>query len=152
MNNEQLLHSIEELHTVSVDEALMLMYASEAYYEGPDSRLRYFSIRTDGFVSVSAKQEVGDLITHPLTFTGNRLILNCVSHDTGNIRVELQRPDGTPVPGFELEHSVPVIGDAIAAEVRWNSQARLSELAGTPVRILFRLQQADLYSLQFQSP
>ena len=134
------------------DEALMLMYASEAYYAGPDSRLRYFSIRTDGFVSVSAKQEVGDLSTHPLTFTGNRLILNCVSHDTGNIRVELQRPDGTPVPGFELEQSVPVIGDAIAAEVRWNSQARLSELAGTPVRILFRLQQADLYSLQFQSP
>ena len=49
------------------------VFGSEAYYTGPDSRLRRFSFRVDGFVSVSAGNQGGTLVTKPLVFTGSKL-------------------------------------------------------------------------------
>lgn len=132
------------------DPARQLLYASEAYYEGPDSRLRYFSIRTDGFVSIHAAEEPGDLITRPFTFTGDRLCLNFITGEEGLLQVELQTADGAAVPGFELGETVSLTGDHLSAEVKWKSCSSVSSLVGQVVRLRIRLQQADLYSLQFR--
>ncbi|HXK45470.1 MAG TPA: hypothetical protein PL060_05885, partial [bacterium] len=51
------------------------LYSSEAYYvEG--NRLRRFTIRMDGFVSVHTGGRQGMFTTHPLVFDGRNLVLN----------------------------------------------------------------------------
>ncbi|MBI5395068.1 MAG: hypothetical protein HZA91_07210 [Verrucomicrobia bacterium] len=123
------------------------VYATEAYYTGPGSRVRRFIFRTDGFVSVRAGGE-GTLITKPLRFKGSRLLLNIASK--GATRVELQDADGKPLPGFTLEDCAPITGDFIERAVAWKGRS-LSSLSGKPVRLRFVLKDADLYSLRFAS-
>ncbi|MHC4878109.1 MAG: glycoside hydrolase family protein [Planctomycetota bacterium] len=135
--------------TRSDNDRELLVYGSEAYYEGPDSRLRYFTYRVDGFVSVSTGDRSGELLTKPLTFSGRSLTLNYAAQKSGSVRVELQSADGKPISGFSLDACVPLTGDEISQNVAWKSGPDVSSLAGRPVRLRFSLQNADVYSLQF---
>ena len=63
------------------------LYAAEDRRTGSSMRLRRYSYRADGFVSVSARESPGELLTKPLTFSGNRLVLNYASKLSGSIRV-----------------------------------------------------------------
>ncbi|HUT23838.1 MAG TPA: LamG-like jellyroll fold domain-containing protein [Sumerlaeia bacterium] len=44
------------------------IYSSESYYRGPSARLRRYTIRIDGFVSVQASRGGGEFFTRPLAF------------------------------------------------------------------------------------
>ena len=125
------------------------MYASEAYYTGPDSRMRRFTYRVDGFVSVRAGAEEGELFTKPLTFTGDRLVLNFATAEGGSLQVELQDETGEPIDGFSLADCVPLNGDEIEHAVRWQTGADVQALADRPIRLRFALKDADLYSFRF---
>ena len=67
----------------------------------------------------------------------------------GSLRVEIQKPDGTPNPGFRLDDCPAIIGDAIEQPVRWSGDVNLERLAGEPVRIRFVMTECDLYSFRF---
>ncbi|WP_206026270.1 hypothetical protein [Roseimicrobium sp. ORNL1] len=121
------------------------VFASEAYYKGPGSRIRRFTFRVDGFVSASA-QEGGELITKPLTFVGEKLSLNIVSK--GDTRVEVQDAHGKAIPGFSLEDCTPIRGDFTDHTIAWKGGS-LAELQGKPIRLRLVLRQADLFALQF---
>jgi len=123
-------------------------YATEAYYTGPGSRVRRFTFRTDGFVSVRAEGE-GTLSTRPLTFTGSNLSLNIASK--GPTRVELQDAGGNPLPGFALDDCAPITGDFIDHVAEWKGGADLGKLAGRSVRLRFVLKDADLFSMCFRA-
>ena len=120
------------------------VYGTEAYYEGPDSRLRRFTYRVDGFVSIRGEDEGGQLVTKPLTFTGDALVLNFATRGQGQVRVQVESLDGT-----SLAKSQPLQGDAVAHTVAWETGSDLSSLAGKPVRLRFSVKNADLYSMQF---
>ena len=128
------------------------VYASEAYYTGPDSRLRRFTFRTDGFVSIRASSAGGSLVTKPLRFAGDKLVINFSTEPQGVIRVELLKADGTPLKGYGAIDCEPLRGDEIEGRVTWKGGAALTALAGTPVRVRFHLKDADLYSLRFAQP
>ncbi len=119
------------------------------HYAYPSIHLRRYSLRLDGFVSVYAPLAGGELVTKPLRFRGNRLLLNYSTSAAGGLRVELQRADGRPIPGFTLAECAEIIGDRIDAAVRWRSGQRLGQLAGQPVRIRFVLRDADVFSFRF---
>ncbi|MCX6907085.1 MAG: hypothetical protein NTY01_03470 [Verrucomicrobia bacterium] len=125
------------------------VYATEAYYAGPASRVRRFTFRTDGFVSVHASAK-GELFTKPLRFTGRALELNCRAAAQGSIRVEIQDADGKPLPKFSLADCQPISGDDIARIVKWKSGTSVSALAGKPVRLRFVMENADLFAMRFQ--
>jgi len=118
------------------------VYATEAYYKGPGSRLRRFTFRTDGFVSVHAPS-AGELLTKPLRFTGNTLELNV----RGSVRMEIRDVEGKRI----LNESESISGDHIAHVVKWKRGDNLSDLAGKPVRLRFELSDADLFSIKFKS-
>lgn len=123
------------------------VYATEAYYTGPGSRVRRFAYRTDGFVSARADDAGGTLVTRPIRFSGSELSLNLVSR--GRTRVELQTADGQALPGYTLADCQPITGDSIDQVVSWSGRD-LSSIAGRPVRLLFELKDADLFALQFR--
>lgn len=112
---------------------------------------RRFTLRPDGFASVQAGWAEGEMLTRPLTFTGDRLFLNYATSAGGRIRVEIQSPDGRPLPGFELESCRPLVGDSLEQQVGWKRGGTLEQIKGRPVRLRFQLQEADLYALQFQA-
>jgi hypothetical protein len=110
-----------------------------------------YVLRTDGFVSVRAGVEKGQLITKPISFYGDELVVNVSTSAVGSMRVEIQEPDGTPIPEFQLDNCLPIIGDEIARKVEWKGGADLSRLAGKPIRLCFVMTECDLYSIKFNS-
>ncbi len=130
------------------DDKQRSVYATEAYYTGPDSRVRRFVFRVDGFVSAHAKQ--GAVLTPPIRFTGKRLELNFRATDGGSVRVELQDASGKPLDGFQTRDCRALQGDSTEQTVTWESSGDLGAWAGKPVRLRFELQNADVYSFRFQ--
>ncbi|MBC7288016.1 MAG: hypothetical protein H5T86_08255, partial [Armatimonadetes bacterium] len=124
------------------------LYYNEHYYTS-GNRLRRYTIRMDGFVSVHAGYPAGEFVTHPLRFSGRRLLLNYSTSAAGGIRVEIQDQAGKPLPGFSLEDCPEFYGDSIEEAVRWRNGEDLSSLTGQIVRLRFVLRDADIYSLRF---
>lgn len=127
------------------------VYATEAYYKGPAGRLRRFTYRIDGFVSVQATAEGGTLLTKPLQFTGAELTINYRAAPAGSVRVEIVDANSQPLPGFGLADCQELRGDAIDQVVTWKGNADVSALAGRPVRLRFALREADVFAFQFRS-
>lgn len=125
------------------------LYSSESYY-ADGCRLRRFTLRIDGFVSVHASYTGGEFVTRPLIFEGRELVINYSTSAAGSIRVEICDRDGTPIPGFELANCPEIYGDEIEGVVTWKTGADVSKLAGRPIRLRFVLKDADLYSIRFR--
>ena len=127
------------------------IYATEGYWTGDSLNLRRYTLRLDGFVAVSAPMSGGEIITRPIRFQGERLMLNFSSSAAGSLRVEIQDADGTPVEGYRLEDCSPTFGDELEREVYWKSGPDVGELAGRDVRLRFVLKDADLFAFRFAS-
>ena len=123
------------------------LYATESYWTGTSSALRRYTLRLDGFVSVHAPMNGGELVTKPVTFSGKQLTMNFATSAAGGIRVEIQDASGEPAPGFTLADAEPQFGDSIERVVTWKNGSDVGSLAGKPVRLRFVLNDADLYSI-----
>jgi hypothetical protein len=117
------------------------------YHDGSGER---FVLRTDGFASVHASADGGELVTRPLRFTGRELFINSSTSAGGSVRIEIQDDSGQPVPGFTLADSRNLVGDAIEQLAGWKNGSDVSSLAGKPVRVRFVMQEADLFAIQFR--
>ena len=125
------------------------IYVNEHMHLSTQAPRRY-TLRTDGFVSVNAGYEGGEFVTPPLVFDGNALELNYSTSAAGSVQVEVQEVDGRPISGRTLDDCPQRFGDEIEGIVNWNSGADLASLAGKPVRLRFRLMDADLYAFRFR--
>ena len=112
-------------------------------------RERRYVLRTDGFVSVHADYQPGELLTRPIVFSGTKLDINYSTSASGDLRFEVQDAAGHPVPGLALEDCPPIFGDEISRLVAWTSGTDLSSVAGKPVRLRVVLRDADLYAIRF---
>jgi hypothetical protein len=108
-----------------------------------------YTLRTDGFASVNAGYQLGELLTQPLIFEGSQLSLNYSTSAAGSLQVEVLDAAGQPIPGFGLADSRTLVGDRIEESVQWESHGDLQQLAGTPVRLRFVLRECDLYAMRF---
>ena len=125
------------------------MYYSEHYYQ-PTARMRRRTLRTDGFVSINAKYQGGELLTKPLSFEGQELVINYSTSAVGSVQVEIQHAAGGPIKGFAVAQCPEIFGDEIEYVVAWEGGSDLGKLAGTPVRLRFVLKDTDLYSIRFR--
>jgi hypothetical protein len=128
----------------------LTVYGKEAYYKGPGSRLRRFTYRVDGFVSIYAPPTGGEVVTKPIRFQGSKLVLNYTAAPTGYVAVEVQNDEGYPIKAFVLSQCRKLNGNSISETVVWNDSADLKQLTGTPVRLRFVLRRAELFSYRFQ--
>ncbi|MGQ9671658.1 MAG: hypothetical protein ACUVV5_00820 [Candidatus Aminicenantales bacterium] len=112
--------------------------------------MRRHTLRLDGFVSVHAGSKRGELVTKPVIFQGQSLVINFSTSAAGTVLVEIQDERGVSIPGYSLSDCPDIYGDEIERAVAWRSGPSLSRLAGKPVRLRFCLKDADLYSFQFR--
>ncbi len=124
------------------------VYATEAYYEGPDSRVRRFVYRNDGFVSLHAGPEGAVVTTRLLKFAKGgsadefALRLNAEVGKNGWLRVKLLDEAGAPLPGTDVpDLASPADADGVRTLVWKGVRART-------VRLAFELADADVWSLQ----
>ena len=111
---------------------------------------RRFVLRTDGFASVHAGVDSGELLTRPLRFEGKEFVVNYATSAGGSLRVEIQEESGIPIPDFSLAESRNLVGDAIGQTVSWAKGGDVSLLAGKTVRLRFVMLEADLFAIQFR--
>lgn len=155
----QALNLVETRSSVAADAPDELsMYSPEAGKQnGRGIELRRYTLRLDGFVSISAPMSGGTLTTEPLAFDGTKLTLNVSTSARGGVRVGIVDADGNAVAGYSLEDCPWIYGDFLDREVEWKRgdgvddvTTDVSPLAGKPVRLVFELKDADLYSLKFE--
>jgi hypothetical protein len=109
-----------------------------------------YTLRPDGFVSVHAGGQGGELLTRPLTFAGKTLEMNFSTSAAGSIRVEIQDAAGRALPGFALDDCPEIFGDRLDQAVAWRQGSDVGQLAGQAVRLRFVMNDADLYAVCFQ--
>ncbi|MFN9372014.1 MAG: hypothetical protein ACK6D3_09060 [Planctomycetaceae bacterium] len=107
------------------------------------------TLRRDGFVAARARHSGGELRTHPITFTGDQLELNIDCSAGGFANVELQTPEGEPLPGFSLADGDRIYHNNPRKIVSWKGLSDLSSVAGRVVRLKIQLRDSKLYALQF---
>jgi hypothetical protein len=144
-------HAVETKSSFEGAPNELSLYACESYWTAPGSALRRYTLRLDGFVSASATMKGGELLTKPIIFKGDELRVNFATSAAGSIAFELQDAKGTPLPGFTLTESAPLFGDAVERTVSWKGGKKLTDLAGTAIRLRCQLKDADLYAFQFCS-
>ncbi len=98
--------------------------------------------RRDGFVSLSAGDEPGELLTQPFRLPQGDLHINADATD-GEVRVVLCDEQGRPLG--EPSRSKPLTGDLLDGAVIWEKPIPDSARR-KPVRLRFDLERADLYS------
>lgn len=149
-DNYQSLGLIETRSAIEgAPDELSFFLTESTNLDDTSARSRRHTIRVDGFVSVYAGLNGGELLTRPVIFDGDSLVLNFSSSAAGGIWVELQDGNGHAIEGRGMEDCDEVWGDDLARTVSWEGDRDLSALAGQPVRLRLRLRDADLYSLRF---
>jgi hypothetical protein len=126
----------------------MSFYVNQNYAQ-PTAHLRRYSLRLDGYSSLRATYEGGEFVTKPLTFSGNRLLLNFSTSAAGGIKIAILDTSGTPIPGFTFEDSVESIGNEIERAARWKNGSDVGKLSGQTVQLHFKMKDADLFAIQF---
>ena len=119
-------------------------------------------LKRDRIVGIEAGEEEGTFWTRPLQFEGRRLLIN--AEPTGPdpyLRVQMlgvgikprstgdrRSPDAAPT-GFSFADNTPAMTDEPDGVVRWTGGTELSQWAGKPVRLHFRMKSMRIYAFQF---
>jgi hypothetical protein len=142
-------HVVETVPTTDDQPAELSLYATESYFTSTMSRLRRYVLRLDGFASIYAPGEGGEVVTKSIKFKGNDLSLNFSTSAAGNIYVEIQNANGQAIPGFQRNECQEIFGDALDYSVSWTTDSKLKSLEGQAIRLCFILGEADIFSIQF---
>jgi hypothetical protein len=114
------------------------LYISE-HYRHADHRIRRLSVRKQGFASMHADAKGGEFTTHPLKFTGNKLLLNYSTSAAGSIQIDAIDESGKVVTTMP-----ELYGDDFEANA-----LDVSKLAGQTIQLRIKMKDADLYALRF---
>jgi len=123
------------------------IYVGQNYVQ-PTAHLGRYTLRLDGFASVSAGYAGGEMLTKPFVVEGARLALNYSTSAAGGLRVEIQTPDGEAIPGYTLQECPVMVGDSVDRTVSWAATSDLTPLRGQTVRLKFVLKDADVFALR----
>ena len=114
------------------------LYISE-HYRHADHRIRRLSVRKQGFASMHADAKGGEFTTHPLKFSGKKLVLNYSTSAAGSIQI-----DALDDAGKVIATMPELYGDDLEASV-----LDVSKLAGQAIRLRVKMKDADLFALRF---
>lgn len=137
------------------DEVWQYYFGEEAYHSSWKQNLKRAVYRVvqrlDGFVSADSPYGLdGLIVTKPLIFEGNRLMLNIDTDAAGYAQAGLLDENGRPITGFGMDDCIYINGDYTQAEVEWLGKGKdVSPLQEKPVRLVLRMRGSKLYAMQF---
>ena len=137
------------LNVVQTSPTEMSIYVNQDYAQ-PTAHLHRYTLRIDGFTSINVTYTGGEVITKPIIFSGDSLLINFSTSSAGYVKVELLNLEGGKIKGFELENSNELIGNEIEKVVSWKGKAELKNVVGKPIKLRFVMKDADLYSIKFK--
>jgi hypothetical protein len=105
------------------------------------------TVRPDGFMSLSA-ETAGECWTYPVSWTGERLLVNSWARGGGSVRIGFETKEG-PVSGFSVEESDPLEGDCLWKTATWRGKSDVSALAQQEVCLHIRLLRSRLHAFRF---
>jgi hypothetical protein len=105
--------------------------------------------RKGRLVALRAPAE-GSFALWQLLFKGRTARLNFRTAMTGYVQVEAVDEKNAVIPGRSFADCDPFVGDFLDREVTWRGQADLGHADGQPVKLRFRLRNADLFSVAFR--
>jgi hypothetical protein len=116
----------------------------------PTCHLERLVLRTDGFASLNGPFAGGEMVTKPLRFEGEELVINYATGAAGHVGIEIEDVSGVPIQGYTMRECDPIVGDEIERVVSWGGRATVSGLARSPIRMRMALKDADVYSFRFR--
>lgn len=141
-------------------------------YDVPHKYPRKFAHRVMGIatwphgrIMAIAAPEKGEFATVALVTPGTKVYINARTKRAGSIRVAVKtgmrrqgftmehnwgKIMGEMIPGHGFEDSIPIIGDHPRTLVRWKNADDLGIKPGEPVVLLFKLEQAEVFALEFE--
>ena len=111
-----------------------------------------YSLPRNRFLAAAAGPCGGRLVTHPLSLSGAKLTLNIDCGGLGEASVELQAPDGTPLPGFTHDDCDRLDLNHLECEPTWRGVSTLKISCAREIRVEVRLRSARLYALTVLAP
>jgi hypothetical protein len=105
------------------------------------------TLKPDRFVALRTGNETAELLTYGLNLPLNKVFVNATTGPNGWIRLELLEANGKPVAGFSEDDCAPIAGDSTAHAVHWKGSDAGATIAGRPVRLRLRAQNADVFSI-----
>ena len=137
------------LNVVQTTPTEMSIYVNQDYAQ-PSAHLHRYSLRLDGFTSLSAPYKGGEVLSKAFTFSGKELEINYSTSAVGELKFEIQDEHGRPIPGYTMDDSDTIIGDEISKIVTWKGNKDVKPLASKAVRLRIYMKDADLYSIKFK--
>lgn len=120
----------------------MSFYVPFGQWFGQAAKLERFCLRQDGFISRHGAYRPQTLVTKPLVFAGDRMLLNFATSARGSVTVTVRSADGKAIV------SEPFFGDKVDREVLFKG-GTLAAFAGRTATVEFVLSDADVYSFRF---
>ena len=109
-----------------------------------NATFRRFTLRLDGFYSWYGSFKGAEILTKPITVTGERLSVNFASSCAAGMKIVLCDTDGSPLDGFA---SNTLFGDSTDRTVHFSGDVKT--LVGKNVRLKITLKDCHLYSFAF---
>jgi hypothetical protein len=110
--------------------------------------LRY---RKDRWVGISPENREGAVTTKTFRAPGHTLAINAATREGGRVLVELLDAQGNPLDGYSGTNAAVFAGDETGAELRW-AGGRTDRLPAEPFALSVRMEDAELYALEFLEP
>ena len=122
----------------------LAFYTFEGHWSGGGEDVLRWVLRQDGFVSRHAPYAGAKVVTKPLVFDGDELLLNFSTSARGRIFVTLREAE----TGRELK-SCEIFGDKVDRPVDFAGGSP-AEFRGRAVVLEFDMSDADVYSFRFR--
>ena len=92
---------------------------------------------------------LGEFATIGLVPPGRKLRINALTKRGGSLLVEVADLKGKPLAGRSFNEAARIFGDQFWTPVTWNGQDDLGHSEGTAILLRFRLDQAQIFGLEF---
>lgn len=135
---------------VVVDDKLYLYYGgfdvAHNKISGGRGAIGLATLRLDGFCSMRAGDDAGNLITKREMMKKPKIVINAKTGEGGFVKAEIRDPENNVIPGFSVEDCVPFEGDEVEHILRWKSEKFPENQQNSLKKIRFYLKNADIYS------
>lgn len=148
LNNWVSRSNYPALNVVQTSPTEMSIYVNQDYAQ-PTAHLHRYSLRLDGFTSLSAPYKGGEALSKVFTFSGKELEINYSTSAAGELKFEIQDENGKPIHDYTMDDSDTIIGNEISRIVTWKGNKNIESLSSKMIRLRIFMKDADLYSLKF---